>query len=94
MPKFYSWGHYGVFKSAFNRRQRGLRRQREARRLRFLELVATGQFDIKDRGGLAAELGVTTETLRLDQIAIKEDLGRCIQCGQVLPHVADFMAAE
>ena len=94
MPKFYSWGHYATFKGAFNRRQRGLRRQREARRLRFLELVATGQYDIKDRSGLAAELGVTVRTLHSDQIAIEKDMGRCANCGQILPHVADFMTAE
>ena len=94
MPKFYNWNHYGSFKSAFNRRQRGLGRQREARRLRLIELVSTGQYSIKDRSGLAAELGVTVRTLHSDQIAIENEMARCLHCGQVLPDAADFMAAE
>jgi hypothetical protein len=94
MPKFHSWEHYASFKGAFNRRQRSLRRQRETRRLRLLELVATGQYRPNETGALAAELGVTPETIRVDRIAIENEMGRCLHCGQILPEVADFVAAE
>ncbi len=94
MPKFANIKHYQAFVSGSKRKNRARLRQQEARRLRLIELVATGQFDPKSLTALAAELGVSEMTIHRDRIAIEEDLGRCLQCGQILPHVADFMTAE
>ena len=94
MPKFVNIQHYQAFTYGRTRNNRGRLRQQEARRLRLIELIASGQFKYGSTTALAAELGVSIRTIDRDRTAIREELGRCIQCGQVLPHVADFMAAE
>ena len=78
------------FVAGRNRYNAKRRRLRDERRLKVMELIASGQHKPSDKKGLSEALGVCRDTIRKDVLAlISGDAGRCPTCGQHWPQFAD-----